>query len=193
MRYCFLALFVTQLLACASVGSIKMEPSLDVSPYALQENLAIKHWRLLGRLSVRNASESWLTKLEWRHELSVDDLTLSTSLGGVVAKLRYSNHGIVLVGADAQARRVSENELQSLLGYSPPLAQLKYWVRGLPDPNIGVRMSEQQIAGVFAFQQDGWAVKLERFAKVGEMVLPSKISLSKERLKIKLVVDEWLT
>ena len=193
MRYCLLLLLISQLLACASVGSIKTHAILDLSADTLQENLAVKRWRLLGRLSVRSAYESSLTKLEWRHEPLLDDLTLSTSIGGVVAKLGYSVDGIFLVTSEAQIRRVSEQELQSLLGYSPPLAHLKYWVRGLADPNISVTMNERQEMGVLAFQQDGWSVRLERFNKVGEMLLPNKISLSRKNLKIKLVVDEWLT
>ena len=193
MRYCLLLLLISQLLACASVGSIKTHAILDLSADTLQENLAVKRWRLLGRLSVRSAYESSLTKLEWRHEPLLDDLTLSTSIGGVVAKLGYSVDGIFLVTSEAQIRRVSEQELQSLLGYSPPLAHLKYWVRGLADPNIAVTMNERQEMGVLAFQQDGWSVRLERFNKVGEMLLPNKISLSRKNLKIKLVVDEWLT
>jgi outer membrane biogenesis lipoprotein LolB len=53
-------------------------------------------------------------------------------------------------------------------------------------------MSEEQEAGVILFNQDGWDVRLGDFEKVGGIVLPSKIYLSKEGLKIKLVVDEWL-
>jgi outer membrane lipoprotein LolB len=192
IRYFLLVLLVTQLLACSSVGSIKSDANIAQSLLNTEKVLAIKHWQLLGRLSVRNHRESWLTKLEWKHDVLADDLTLSTSLGGVVARLVYSNAGIAMSDAKGVMQRISDEDLQSSLGYLPPWAHLKYWVRGIPSPKAQLLMSEEQKTGVILFNQDGWDVRLGDFEKVGGIVLPSKIYLSKEGLKIKLVVDEWL-
>jgi outer membrane lipoprotein LolB len=168
------------------------------SPFVFPSNntdkvLAVNSWGLQGRLSVRSSKESWLTKLEWTHDELTDDLTLSTSLGGGVAKLVYSDRGIFLTDVDGFMQKVSETELEALLGYSPPLSNLKYWVRGVPSPEQVTSLKAEFIDGVVAFKQDGWSVKLERFDQVGDVALPGRISLLKNDMRIKLVVDEWLS
>lgn len=192
IRYLLLILLVSQLFACTFIGPTKKVQSLLPTPGNTEKILAINDWRLLGRLSVRSPQQSWLTKLEWKHDAVVDDLTLSTSLGGVAAKLVYSSSGIAMSDANGVLQRTSEDKLQSLLGYSPPLDHMTYWVRGVPSPKIQAPKNIEYFDGVMVFKQAGWDVRLERFSKLGDVVLPSKVTLTKKDLKIKLVVDEWL-
>lgn len=192
IRFLLLILLVSQLFACASIGPTQKVQSLALTPGNTEKILAINDWRLLGRLSVRNLQQSWLTTLEWKHDAFIDDLSLSTSLGGVVAKLIYSSHGIALSDRNGVLQRTSEEELTSLLGYSPPLEHMKYWVRGVPSPKMQVQINKVYFDGVMVFKQDGWDVQLDRFSKLGDVVLPSKVTLTKKGLKIKLVVDKWL-
>lgn len=191
-RYLLCVVLVTQLFACASVDSLKQKALPIASHSHVESILAVKQWRLLGRLSVRNTKESWLTKLEWRHNELIDGLILSTSLGGVVAKLEYSDSVIALSNIEGETRLVSEQELRELLGYSPPLSHLKFWVRGVANPRFTVQVMPSPSLHVKAFEQDGWQVSLSKFHREGGLVLPSKVSLEKEGLKIKLVVDQWL-
>lgn len=186
-------LVVTQLFACAVIEPIKNDMVSKKDFGDVEEILAVKSWRLLGRISVRNAHESRLTKLDWRHDEAVDALVLSTSLGGVVAKLEYRQQGIKLSDAGGVVRRVSENELQSILGYSPPLQYLRFWVRGIPAPFASAKIVSSGIEDALMFDQDGWQVKLQRFNRVNKLVLPKKLTLSKGGLKIILIIDEWLT
>jgi len=191
-RYFLLIILVTQLVACSSVGTIKPSANITQSLENTERILAIQQWQLFGRLSVRHNRESWLTRLEWRHEFLTDHLTLSTSLGGVVAKLVHSKAGAKMLDENGVMQPVSEHELESALGYLPPWAHLQYWVRGVASPNAQLLINEESVLGVDVFSQDGWEIRLERYEKIGDIVLPGKIYLSKDGLKIKLVVDEWL-
>ncbi len=184
---------LTQVLACASMEPIKKLRSPESIADNTKKILAIDNWSLVGRLSVRSAKESWLTSLKWHHNTLVDALTLSTSLGGVVAKLNYSNQVFSLSDSDGHMRETSNAELQSLLGYPPPLRHLTFWVRGVPNPDIAVDDKAMNSRGALVFKQDGWDVKLERFDLFSDLVLPTRVTLIKNGLKIKLVVDEWLT
>ncbi len=192
-RYFLYAFMLTQVLACASMEPIKKLRSPESIADNTKKILAIDNWSLVGRLSVRSAKESWLTSLKWHHNTLVDALTLSTSLGGVVAKLNYSNQVFSLSDSDGHMRETSNAELQSLLGYPPPLRHLTFWVRGVPNPDIAVDDKAMNSRGALVFKQDGWDVKLERFDLFSDLVLPTRVTLIKNGLKIKLVVDEWLT
>jgi len=187
------ALVITQLFACASVDSEVQKKSPLADVVNAQSVLAIKNWQLLGRLSVRSEKESWLATLEWHHDHSADNLALSTSLGGVIAKLTYANNAVFLSDAKGSVREVSDKELMTLLGYAPPLAHLRFWVRGVVDPQWPMQVKEASNADGKVFEQEGWLVRLSRFRQEGELMLPSKVFIQKDGVKIKLVVDKWLT
>jgi len=68
IRFLLLILLVSQLFACASIGPTQKVQSLALTPGNTEKILAINDWRLLGRLSVRNLQQSWLTTLEWKHD-----------------------------------------------------------------------------------------------------------------------------
>jgi len=155
---------VSQLLACAS-----MEPTKAVIDQALMAGndskvLALKEWRLLGRLSAKSAKESWLTKLEWNHNVSADALVFSTSLGGVVATLAYVDNTIIFAASDGVKREVALS-VQEEVRYS----------------------AESRV-----FYQSGWRVELGRFELLDGVILPAKVVVSKNNLTMKIVVDQWL-
>jgi len=191
-RYFLLIILVTQLFACSSASLIKPNASITQSLENTEKILAIQQWQLLGRLSVRHQRESWLTRLDWKHDFLIDDLTLCTSLGGVVAKIKRSKAGVEMLDEDGVMRPVSERELRSALGYVPPWSHLPYWVRGVASPKAPVLINKEQVLGEDVFNQDGWEIRLGKYEEVGGVVLPGKIYLSKDGLKIKLVVDQWL-
>lgn len=191
-RFFIYSVMALQLLACSSVQLVKTEINPQPTANEIAKILAVTNWHLLGRLSVRNTEESWLTKIEWRHASLVDEVTLSTSLGGVVAKLSYMDNIITISKAGEHERVVSEREMESLIGYSPPLPHLKYWLRGVPNPAVGAQINNESPVSTRVFVQDGWRVNLERFIVFNERVLPTKMSFTKDGLKMKLVVDEWL-
>jgi outer membrane lipoprotein LolB len=183
---------MTQLFACASMDSLRGGIAPVVTSDNTQKILTIKHWSLIGRLSVRHSNDSWLTRLKWRHEELQDDLALSTSLGGVVAKLRYIDGQILMSDAGGNMRMTSNTQLQSSIGYTPPLQHLKFWVRGISNPRVRVNEVKESLTDKVHFQQDGWDVKLWRFVLFGDIVLPTRIALSKKDLIIKIVVDKWM-
>lgn len=194
MKRCSLYLLVlTQLLACATVEPTRL--SLDAK--ALSGNadkvISTKRWSLVGRLSIKNEKESWLTVLNWRHDAQIDDLTLSTSLGGVVARLYHADSVFSMADDNGVIREVSEAELQSTLGFSPPLQHLKFWIRGVSNPSAEVMDESITLAGEVTFKQGGWSVKQASFDVFDGLMLPTRVTLKKNGLTLKMVVDKWLT
>jgi len=185
-------LVVTQLFACASIDPVAKKEERAINFVDAQRILAVKNWQLLGRLSISSKKESWLAILDWQHDESIDALALSTSIGGVIAKLKYSSSAVVLSDEKGVEREVSDQELQDLLGYAPPLSHLKFWVRGVGNPQLELKIKEVSKVGSRVFEQDGWLVTLSRFSQEGKLRLPKKVFIQKDGVKIKLVVDKWL-
>lgn len=193
IRCLFCLLMAMTLFACASVGSLEPVVANSINDGNTRRVLAVDRWHLVGRLSVRHGNQSWLSRVEWRHIKRLDVLTLSTSLGGVMAKLSFSTDGVYLTNTDGYTRMITQVELESLLGYSPPLQQLKYWVRGVADPAFGFIPHDFAVADGRGFEQTRWQISLERYYRLDGLVLPKKIVAEKGDLKIKLMVDEWLS
>jgi len=192
IRSLLCALLVTQLFACASLAPVDKPLESGSDERNKRAVLAMKDWGLIGRLSVRTAKESWLSRLEWQHSIAGDLLIISTSLGGVHARLRFVGSRIYLTESDGVARELSWGELESLLGYVPPVRQLKYWLRGLPDPSRSISQDKWFAGGAREFKQDDWQIKLERISESRGVFLPKKVTTIGQGVKVKLVVEEWL-
>jgi len=194
MIRCWLCLLMAlNLFACASMSSFEPVTADHINESNTRRVLAIDRWHLVGRLSVRHGNQSWLSRVEWQHLKQLDVLTLSTSLGGVMARLSFSGDEIYLTDSDGATRMIAQAELEGLLGYSPRLQQLKYWVRGVADPSLGFLPNELAVTNGWRFEQASWQVTLGRYHRLDGLVLPTKIVAEKKRLKIKLMVDEWLS
>tara|TARA_R110002096_G_scaffold416940_1_gene620333 strand:- start:534 stop:1115 length:582 start_codon:yes stop_codon:yes gene_type:complete len=188
--FCY-GVLALSLMACSSLPTREHEVEGQVTANEINKVMRETYWHLIGRLSMRNDRESWFTSLEWRHNQSDDFLILTTTLGGVVAKLRYAAGVITVLEPDKVERVISEQELGSLLGYSPPIQHLRFWVRGIPNPMLDAQFDLAPV-GVRRFSQGGWYINLERFGAFNDGSLPGKMSISKEQIKIKIVVDKWL-
>lgn len=186
------ALLAAQLFACASLTPVEVSFEKVLMEGNGLNVLAVKDWRLIGRLSVQDAKKSWLSRLEWRHSTADDVLIISTSLGGVHARLRFVGSRAYLTEADGVTRELGWGELESLLGSVPPVQQLKYWLRGLPDPSRPVSKDRWLAAGVREFTQDDWRIRLERMTGFDGVYLPKKITIIGRGVKVKLVIEEWL-
>ena len=82
-------------------------------------------------------------------------------------------------------------KLADKLGFEPPLASLRYWVLGVPDPAAPASVqldSEQRLTGLM---QDGWRVDYGAYMPVGAEWLPRLMTLQREGVRVRMVVDGW--
>ena len=138
IRCLLCVLLVMQLVACASLPPLDETFNENLVDRNSLKVLAIDEWSLVGRLAVRSESDSWLTRLDWEHKDYFDTLLISTSLGGVLARLRFEGGIIYFTDSEGVVRIINEDELEEMLGYVPPIHQLKYWLRGVFDPSKAV-------------------------------------------------------
>jgi outer membrane lipoprotein LolB len=166
-----------------AVGLVQTNPALAVLPF----------WRLQGRVAVQAGEQGWNAHLFWEHDGRQDRVRLSGpfSQGAVSIVLQddliYINEGAGVVGSS----RDPDGYLRERLGFTVPLASLRYWVLGVPSPK-GEPASVFSGAGLArAFSQQGWRLSYERFTRVHDFDLPEKMSVQGQNIKMKLVADEW--
>jgi outer membrane lipoprotein LolB len=92
----------------------------------------------------------------------------------------------------ASASTAAHAELASRLGFDPPLSALRYWVLGVPDPaqpaSESLDAAQQRLS---ALTQEGWHVEYQSYGSAGGETLPARMTLRRDQVRVRLLVDDW--
>ncbi|MBI5450914.1 MAG: outer membrane lipoprotein LolB [Gammaproteobacteria bacterium] len=149
-------------------------------------------WRLTGRMTLGDGRETWHLGVDWlQHGEYYQLLLLTAPLGRKVAEARGDLRRMELALPDQPAPLLGEPEqvLQQYLGWPLPLAELRYWLRGLPAPGSEAAGLARDPSGrVIHFVQRGWSADYRWPAGAA---VPDRLFLQSGPLQMRLVVDRW--
>lgn len=175
--------------ACASVA-----PPMAGRAAQQTELLALKHWRMDGRIAVQSATEAFQAGLVWEHEGRQDRVQVSGPLSQGAYSIVLQDH-LILVRDQNGNLRTSNNPsalLRSELGVAVPLASLRYWVLGMADPGGASPLPVFDNQGrLRELRQADWVLSYPGFVAAGDYELPQKLLAESRDIKLKLVVDDW--
>jgi outer membrane lipoprotein LolB len=176
------------LLLLANGCSIQSRPPLPAELLAMQDNIGLSHWQLSGKLGIRNQQQAKSAYLNWQQCGEFFDIRLSGPLGQGGARLQGSRESVTLQTTDKTSSASNpEQLLQQQLGWSMPISQLHYWVRGIPSPNQGYRNNPDNNG----FEQAGWHISYLQLQQVDNLTLPAKAIATHPRLKLTLLLKKW--
>ena len=168
--------------ACSNVGFVEQQESWLVPG----DGLEIKQWKLQGRLLIRT-EDILNVNINWRHNGTKDELSLFGVLGLGRKKIEIDGRSIILDNGDG--KKISSNDVDGFiaqqLGFVVPITALRHWVLGWPisdEPMIRVKDG---------FEQLGWKIKSSRFKKTEIGMMPHKLKISKDKIKLTLIIDRW--
>jgi outer membrane lipoprotein LolB len=147
-------------------------------------------FELAGRIAVRYQGRAFSSALRWKHDAS-DEIWLTAPLGQTIAYLLADAGGATLTAADQKQYRARsiESLTRSALGWSFPVAGLRYWVLGEPAPGMRLTAVERDDTGrVARFSQDDWQVTLH-YAASGNT--PSRLDITGSEAEIRFVIDSF--
>ena len=92
--------------------------------------------------------------------------------------------------------REQASALEQALGAPVPLASLRYWLLGVPDPDPALVAEESLELGegrLATLRQAGWEIAYPRYAPVAgsRLELPQRIEVRREGLRLRVWVDAW--
>lgn len=170
----------------------------NISRVERQDQLQqIKSWKLKGRLALTTPRESWTVTFHWSQDHDRYLMQFIAPLGqGTYALRGGEGDGVYLLTAKNEVLYADDAEslLRQTVGWHVPLSGFRYWVRGLPEPEMNIidlQFDEQ--GRVKEVKQDDWRIIISRYIDVGEVNLPHRIFMQNDRLKLKLVIREWDT
>ena len=153
----------------------------------------LSRFGLNGRVAVAVGNQGFNAGLRWTQSGAATSLTLTGPLGagGVQVTADGGNLSVVTSNGkhlgDTQARA----ELQDKLGFEPPLTSLRYWVLGVPDPTTAASVQLDPQQRLTSLTQGGWQVDYESYMPVGAEWLPRLMTLRREGVRVRMVVDGW--
>jgi outer membrane lipoprotein LolB len=86
----------------------------------------------------------------------------------------------------------AETLLYDHTGWRLPVSGLRLWVMGLPDGNREIsQLRFDEIGRIQLLEQYHWQIQYLQYRQVGMRDLPRKISLQNDKLKLRIVIDQW--
>lgn len=183
------------LTGCGVLTSPESAPPPPISSWNdhQQQMVFLTRWELSGKIGIRSSEENQSANLFWRQQDQkyVIEMTGPLGQGGARITGQPGNIQISIAGEGDFQAGSPEALLQETLGWSVPVEQFQWWVRGLPAPNSP---SQQKMdnSRLSELMQNGWHVRYLRYKQHDIYTLPSKIRLNRDALTITLIIKEWL-
>ena len=194
---CFVCV-VLLVTACATVEQRQLAPVSELDKQAAWEARRItletlQTWRLAGRVAGRSDNEGFRAGVRWRQQRRTFSIDVHGPLGRKVAVLHGRGGTVKLHTAkgDSYAAQDAEALMQDLFGYSLPVHGLRYWMRGMPDPEqVYASLELDRLGRLQQLSQAGWLIDYKRYHH-GELALPAFIRISNADLDANIIIDHW--
>jgi outer membrane lipoprotein LolB len=193
-RLYILLAVVSLLSACAQSPKIELGSKTQLwLDHQISTN-TIHAWKIKGRIAVKNEKESGTVTLFWNQFLSNFELRFIAPLGQGTYILSGTPDGVVMK-APKDKTFMADNAEQLLregLGWDVHLNGLKYWIRGLPEPDIKYSaLSLDESGRLINMEQSGFNVSIARYTDHEGISLPEKLTIKSDNIQLKVIIQSW--
>lgn len=193
MRTAPVLLVLALLAGCSSLRTDQPLPPAGSWQDYERQMLALTSWTLDSKVGIRTADDNQSARMQWRQQPGSYRISLSGPLGQGGALIEGSDQGVSIdiAGEGRYASDSPEELLQSLLGWSFPVQQVTYWIRGLPAPQLPYTPSFRENR-LQTLEQGGWLIHYSAYLKDNGRVLPQRLTLRRADLTITVIIKEWI-
>lgn len=153
----------------------------------------IRDWTVQGSIAARSDQKGWNASYNWQQQNDNYTLVLFGPFGIDRTQLSGNPGKVTLTTAAQQQFTANSPEalIQQQLGWSLPVTNLYYWLRGLPAPHMLSRQSYDINNHVVDLYQQGWHITYLRYIAVNGIDLPDRILLTNAQWQVRLVITKW--
>jgi len=181
------------MVGCAAPRSALL-PEIDGWETRAQVLSALDEWQFSGRIAVRSESDGFNGKLRWTQDKNDFSVTASGPLGAGAIRIEGDDTSVVLTDKHG-IRSVLEDaelELQYRYGWTIPVASLRYWALGIPDPRVFADTVLNENGQLGRLRQRGWSVTISSYAEGGGQLMPKVMTAENSDTRVRLVIDHWV-
>ncbi len=175
MRFLFLSLLLTQILACS-----------HLSP---QTNHPQTRWELSGKIGITTPKESLAGFIRWQQNQDNFNIYVSGPLGLGNMHIQGNQQYATLTQGGKILSGVPSALFYEQLGWQFPIKNLPYWLQGKPAPFTQANSKLNDDGKLALLKQDNWTIEYLRYHPYYK--LPSRIKIKQGKWKFLLVIKHW--
>jgi len=193
-RTAALLLLITGIAGCATT-----RPSVDLPPLDTWEQRTaalaeLQSWEFRGRVAVKSGDDGFNARFDWTQNRDAFDATVRGPLGIVTVRIEGDGRRMSLTDKDGETTELvdAERELQWRYGWTIPVASLRYWAIGIPDPSLPAVTELDDEQRLARLEQGGWNVEISRYREGGGQMMPRILTATNPDTRVRMVIDRWL-
>ena len=187
MRRLAACLALAGALGGCAVAPVAPPPAASVDVDALQQ------WTASGRIAVAAHGEGGSGSFTWEQSSAATTLSIRGPLGAGAMQVTSDGHSLAVT--DGEGRPLDDAQAQALLrqriGTDLPVAELRYWMLGVPSPGSPATVDDAAEAPRRVIEQSGWRIGYDTFRPSAGMSLPERFTATQGAVRLKVVVDDW--
>lgn len=153
----------------------------------------INTWQAKGRFAVTQGKKGGNASFIWEQTDALYQIKLHGPFGAGALMITGGPNQVYAQDANGKKHQAQTPEqlMQKMVGWHVPISGLRYWIRGIPLPNVPVTSKKFNANGYLEqLTQNGWSIHYSEY--ISEVTpLPKMIQLHNPKLKIKLIVTSW--
>ena len=177
-------------------GCATVAPPAPVGDRAAREAelQALQAWSLDGRIAVAAGEDGFSGGFDWVQAGARADISVQGPMGGQAFAIHVEGEQLTL---DARGETFTDDEARAFIGdrfgngNMLPVAEMRYWLVGVPAPGLDHEEARDADRRIAELGQSGWRVRYERYEMVGAYELPTRVEMSTEGLRLRVVVSDW--
>ncbi len=186
-------LFLTVLIsACVTPKSLELP---DLSDWESRQKIlvGVDEWEFAGRIGVSAGDEGFNGQLRWRQDGDVFRARINGPLGVGTVFINGDRREITVTDRDGVVTELhdAEVELRQMYGWTIPVASLRFWALGIPDPASPAETEFGEDGQLSKLRQQNWEVDITQYAQGGGQLMPRRLTAVNDDVKIRLVIDSW--
>ena len=153
-----------------------------------------QEWEFSGRIAVRANDDGFNGKLRWAQDADAFLATVSGPLGIGTVRIEGDKTTATLTDKDGvrtELRNV-EADLLYRYGWTIPVASLRYWALGIPDPAAAAETEFDADGRLSQLSQRNWTVLITRYRESAGQWLPNRLTASNADTRVRIVIDKRL-
>ena len=180
---------------CASTTP-NQSTTAQLAPLSWQQHFnsmrSLQKWEANAQIAIKIEQKTQKAKMLWKQNQSAYDISFLGPFGHAGPKIYGDTQSAtLLIPKEAPLTGTNTSSLlQKRLGWQLPVENAQYWIKGIPSP-----LSDSQLSlkdqRLYILEQDGWTVTYQQYKQVADQYLPAKIIISKDNLRLLLVIYKW--
>lgn len=190
----WLSVGLVVLSGCATTGQGVDLP--DISNWEMRQEVlgGLREWQFKGRIAVKAGDEGFNGKFNWSQKENTFNATVGGAFGMGTVRIEGDDRSVMLTDKNGVKTVLvdAEQELYYRYGWTIPVASLRFWALGIPDPRTPAVTKFDQQGRLVLLRQNDWVVEISRYREGAGQEMPRVLTATNPNTRVRMAIDKWL-